>query len=51
MHIYIGFGVVFPWLVEKDGNPTTDISYSGTSPIRKRPPPEDPPRILSIGLL
>jgi len=25
-------------------------TYRGTSPIRKRPPPEDPPRTLGIGL-
>ena len=27
-----------------------DGLYRGTSPIRKRPPPEEPPRTLGIGL-
>ena len=27
-----------------------DTPYRVTSPIRKRPPPKDPPRILGIGL-
>ena len=26
-------------------------AYRGTSPIRKRPPPWDPPRALGVGLL
>ena len=26
------------------------VSYRGTSPIRNRPPPEDPPGTLGIGL-
>ena len=26
------------------------VGYRGTSPIRKRPPPQDPPSTLDIGL-
>ena len=26
------------------------VIYRGTSPIRKRPPPQDPPKTLGIGL-
>ena len=26
------------------------LLYRGTSPIRKRPPPEEPPRTLGLGL-
>ena len=35
-------------------NPTrlhTVAPYRGTSPLRKRPPPKDPPRTIGIGLL
>ena len=31
-------------------DPKVCTPYSGTSPIRKIPPPKDPPRTLDIGL-
>ena len=32
------------------GGPPLTRAYRGTSLIRKRPPPQDPPRTLGIGL-
>ena len=31
-------------------HPVSIVFYRGTSPIKKCPPPEDPPRVLGIGL-